>query len=109
MPYDGLLRGGVEVAFAGKLRPGLGQLAAELGNPPLANLELFRRVLSPKAETQVFGDAAVAALQALEPVGEVNAKRDNVRHGSIACIFDDGLLPLALLLIVVVEPFDDDA
>ena len=100
--------GGESIAFAGEFAPRPGQLAPQLRNSSLAYLELAGGLRGAVAETEVFGDAAIAAGELIEPVLEVHTKRDDFRHGRVAGVLDDRLFPAVFQLVELVEPLDDD-
>ena len=60
------------------------------------------------AEGQGLSDAAVAAVERIQPRWKVATKLDLLEHGRVR-IFHDRLLPLIILFIETVQPLDDDA
>ena len=94
---------------AREVLPRFGQLAAELADPARRHVEPLGHVAGAVAQSQRLGDPPVTAAEALEPGGEIDAEGDDLGHGGVACVLHDRLFPGVLLLVVNVQPLDDDA
>ena len=83
------------------------QFTAELADAAGAHVETLRNLGRGMTQRQGFRNLAVATAERIQPGREIAAELDLLEHGRVR-IFNNGFLPLIVLFIETVEPFDDD-